>query len=262
MGDMTAHSRSRVLALDAMVAVVAPDNPGAQYLDPATGTGFFRSDHQLGRSWRSLTRRSRCTCPKPEPEWRWRSRIGCSERRKPGTGRKCAPLCAQQRAWPVLLWLIRLPLVWPALPNPAPARALTLTGRMRLFAVRQPTHHQDRRLSANLADVPVSARATSAETDAREFLRYMRSPAAQFVVRRSGFVDQAPEEISIKCARAIVLPMQSCQPDTEISLEQLQEMIQTLGPMSRLTTSFRFETGSTRPDAQSRANIAQLARAS
>ena len=31
--------------------------------------------------------------------------------------------------------------------------------------------------------------------------------------------------------------------------------------MARLTTSFRFETGSSRPDAQSRANIDQLARA-
>ncbi len=38
-------------------------------------------------------------------------------------------------------------------------------------------------------------------------------------------------------------------------------MVETLGPLARLSTSFRFETGSTRPDAQSRANIAQLARA-
>ena len=47
----------------------------------------------------------------------------------------------------------------------------------------------------------------------------------------------------------------------EIPLEELQRMITTLSPMARLTTSFRFETGSIRLDAQSRSNVQQLARA-
>jgi len=47
----------------------------------------------------------------------------------------------------------------------------------------------------------------------------------------------------------------------EVPLEELQRLITLLEPMQRLTTSFRFEAGSTRPDAQSRANISQLARA-
>lgn len=37
-------------------------------------------------------------------------------------------------------------------------------------------------------------------------------------------------------------------------------MVAILDSMTRLTTSFRFETGSARPDAQSRANVQQLAR--
>jgi len=95
---------------------------------------------------------------------------------------------------------------------------------------------------------------------AREFLAFTRGPAAQNVIRRVGFVDQAPEEISIdvqgnRFANAIT----TAGPET--SLQELQRMTATLTPMARLTTSFRFEAGSIRLDAQSRSNVQQLARA-
>jgi phosphate transport system substrate-binding protein len=95
---------------------------------------------------------------------------------------------------------------------------------------------------------------------AREFLAFTRGPAAQNVIRRAGFVDQAPEEISVeqqgnRFTNAITVA------GKEISLQELQRMTATLKPMSRLTTSFRFEAGSIRLDAQSRSNVQQLARA-
>lgn len=95
---------------------------------------------------------------------------------------------------------------------------------------------------------------------AREFLAFTRGPSAQNVIRRAGYVDQAPEEIAIdaqgnRFANAITVA------GTETSLEELQRMTATLTPMARLTTSFRFETGSIRLDAQSRSNVQQLARA-
>ena len=95
---------------------------------------------------------------------------------------------------------------------------------------------------------------------AREFLAFTRGPAAQIVIRRSGFVDQTPEEISVeeqgnRFANAI------SNAGTEITLGELQRMTSTLTPMARLTTSFRFEAGSIRLDAQSRSNVQQLARA-
>ncbi|MFK7837636.1 MAG: phosphate ABC transporter substrate-binding/OmpA family protein [Sulfitobacter sp.] len=95
---------------------------------------------------------------------------------------------------------------------------------------------------------------------AREFLAFTRGPGAQNVIRRAGFVDQSPEEISIeqqgnRFANAISAA------GTETLLEELQRMTATLYPMARLTTSFRFETGSIRLDAQSRSNVQQLARA-
>ena len=94
----------------------------------------------------------------------------------------------------------------------------------------------------------------------REFLSYLRDPSAQLVIRRAGFVDQAPEEVPIhnqgdRFANAIA------QAGDEIGLEELQRMVGFLAPLKRLTTTFRFETGSVRLDAQSRSNVQQLARA-
>ncbi|MEO1139742.1 MAG: phosphate ABC transporter substrate-binding/OmpA family protein [Pseudomonadota bacterium] len=94
----------------------------------------------------------------------------------------------------------------------------------------------------------------------REFLSYLKDPSAQLVIRRAGFVDQAPEEIAIneqgdRFANAIV------RAGTEIGLDELQRMVTTLAPLRRLTTTFRFEAGSARLDAQSRSNVQQLARA-
>lgn len=80
------------------------------------------------------------------------------------------------------------------------------------------------------------------------------------MIRRAGFVDQAPEEIGIneqgdRFANSIA------QAGEELGLEELQRMVSALTPLKRLTTTFRFEAGSARLDAQSRSNVAQLARA-
>jgi len=94
----------------------------------------------------------------------------------------------------------------------------------------------------------------------REFLIYLRDPSAQLVIRRAGFVDQAPEEIEINAqgdrfANAIL------RAGDEITLTELREMVQLLALLKRLTTTFRFEPGSVRLDAQSRSNVLQLAKA-
>ena len=95
---------------------------------------------------------------------------------------------------------------------------------------------------------------------ARSFLRYMRSPNAQIVIRRMGFVDQAPVEISLSAqgdrfSNAIV------SAGKEVSLLELQAMTKRLQGMKRLTTTFRFRGGSADLDPQSRSNAQQLARA-
>ncbi|MGX9352502.1 phosphate ABC transporter substrate-binding/OmpA family protein [Shimia sp. W99] len=95
---------------------------------------------------------------------------------------------------------------------------------------------------------------------ARDFLTYTRSPSAQIVIRRVGFVDQTAEEIPINLQGDRFVNAISVA-GTEVSLEELQRMTRTLSSLKRLTTSFRFQTGSTRLDAQSRSNVQQLARA-
>jgi len=95
---------------------------------------------------------------------------------------------------------------------------------------------------------------------ARDFLSYTRSASAQIIKRRAGFVDQAPEEIDLneqgdRFANAVRVL------EAEGDLAALKQMVERLAPLQRLSTSFRFEAGSTRLDAQSRSNVQQLAHA-
>ncbi len=95
---------------------------------------------------------------------------------------------------------------------------------------------------------------------ARDFLTYTRTGPAQIITRRAGFVDQAPEEIAINAqgdrfANAIRVA------EGEADLTALKRMVDTLTPLRRLSTSFRFEAGAARLDAQSRSNVQQLAHA-
>ncbi len=95
---------------------------------------------------------------------------------------------------------------------------------------------------------------------ADEFLAWMRGPQAQLVVRRAGFVDQGAVPISLdaqgqRFANAIVAAGE------DMPLAELQRMVRVLAARVRLSTSFRFEAGSTRLDAQSRSNLLALAQA-
>ena len=95
---------------------------------------------------------------------------------------------------------------------------------------------------------------------ARDFMAWLRSPEAQLVVRRAGFVDQGAVPIPLdaqgqRFANAIAAA------GDEMPLFELQRMVRVLATRVRLSTSFRFEVGSTRLDAQSRSNLLALAQA-
>jgi len=92
----------------------------------------------------------------------------------------------------------------------------------------------------------------------REFLSWLRTPQAQLVVRRSGFVDPAAVPIALsqqgqRFANAIALAGEG------VSLDELQRMVSVMKPRTRLSTTFRFEAGSSRLDAQSRSGLEDLA---
>ncbi len=93
---------------------------------------------------------------------------------------------------------------------------------------------------------------------AREFLKFARSPVAQSVVSRAGFVDQRLYQVPV-AEQGLRLVNAIVEAGEEISLEDLQRLVMSMDGTERLTLSFRFEPGGTVLDAHSRSNIELLA---
>ena len=93
---------------------------------------------------------------------------------------------------------------------------------------------------------------------AREFLSYIRSPTAQPVVERAGCVDLRLQEIPL-AQQGERLGNAIRAGGAEIALDELQRLVRRMQGTSRLSLSFRFEIGGTTLDAQSRSNAEILA---
>ncbi|MFL4469325.1 substrate-binding domain-containing protein [Tateyamaria armeniaca] len=257
MGDMTAANRSRVLALDAMVPIVSPSNPVDQISPQALAEVF------AGRitNWSVL---GGADAPISLHLPGARTGLGQSVEDKvmgPINLPFAEGIVRHDRAGDVVNAVLADPFAIgiASYAETGNGRALTLTGAcgFSLSAARGTIKTEDYPLTAPMFLYIPARRLPKV---ARELLAYMRGSSAQIVIRRAGFVDQAPEEVSIndqgyRFANAVT----SAGP--EVSLEELQRMTRTLYGMARLTTSFRFEAGSVRLDAQSRSNVQQLARA-
>ncbi len=94
----------------------------------------------------------------------------------------------------------------------------------------------------------------------REFLSYLRSDMAQMVIRRAGLVDQMPGEMPVE-AQGRRLANAILAAGEEIGLEELQEMARLMADYRRLSVTFRFRDGSSALDAPSLSNVALLAHA-
>ena len=255
LGDLSGPNRSRVLALDAIVPIVSPSNPvrsiSPQDLaqafagqitnwiglggpdapivlhvpDARTGLGQAVEDQLLGPANLDIT--------------------ADVTRHLRGLD-----LAAAVSVDPFALGLA-------SFAEAGNARTLALTGLCAhtLEASRRSIKTEDYPLTSPMFLYLPSRRLPKI---VRDFLAYTRGPAAQNVIRRAGFVDQAPEEVSVnEQGNRLVNAITAA--GVETSLEELQRMASTLAPMARLTTSFRFEAGSIRLDAQSRSNVEQLA---
>jgi len=255
LGDMRARGRMRVIALDALVPVVAPDNPLREITLPDLARVF------AGRvdNWRALGG--------PDAPIALHLRDRASGLGQATEQRLLDPLGAEP-AETVIRHHTDRALVEAVLADPfaigiasgsetGNAVPLGLSGQCG-FAVGAG------RLNAKTEDYPLTAPiflylpARRLPRVARDFLAWTRSSAAQLVIRRAGFTDQAPEEIPIavqgdRFANAIARAV------GETDLAELKRMVAFLRPMQRLSLTFRFEAGSATLDAQSRSNIAQLA---
>lgn len=93
----------------------------------------------------------------------------------------------------------------------------------------------------------------------QDWLEWLRTADAQRVVRRAGFVDRGVVPIPL-AQQGDRLVQALRQTGEAVSLAEMQAMIERLNGRYRLSTTFRFDPGSTRLDAQSRSNLLQLAR--
>ena len=95
---------------------------------------------------------------------------------------------------------------------------------------------------------------------AREFLTYLRSDAAQLVIRRVGLVNQIPGVSPVdvqgrRLAHAISLA------GDEVGIDTLKNMAGLMMDYDRLSVTFRFRGGSSALDAPSLSNVHLLAHA-
>ena len=95
---------------------------------------------------------------------------------------------------------------------------------------------------------------------ARDFLAFTRTPEAQLIVRRAGFVDQGAVPVPLD-AQGQRFVTAIAQAGPEVGLRDLQDMVRRLAPLTRQSLSFRFEAGSARLDAASRSGLLWLAAA-
>ncbi|SDD66854.1 substrate-binding domain-containing protein [Ruegeria marina] len=257
LGDMTDNNRSRVLALDAMVPVVAPTNPVQSISMPMLArvfAGEILNWAELGGPDAPIALHLPTSGSGlvQAVEDRLLAPVG---KTLPTDVIRHARSSELSRAVTIDPFAIGIA----SFAETGTARPLTLTGDcgFSLAATRRSIKTEDYPLNSPMFLYMPARRLPKV---AREFLAYMRSPAAQIVIRRAGFVDQAPELIPIatqgnRLANAIAAAGE------EVPLSELQRLIATVSGLQRLSLSFRFETGSSRPDAQSRTNIVQLAQA-
>ncbi|MCH2094034.1 MAG: phosphate ABC transporter substrate-binding/OmpA family protein [Rhodobacteraceae bacterium] len=256
LGDLQGANRSRVIALDALVPVVAASNPVNEITLGNLArvlSGQVANWAQLGGPDAPITvyMRDDASGLSQAIEDRVLRPVSASLVTEASRHETNAALARAISRDPFGLGIV-------SFSETGNAKPLALTGPCG-FALR-PT-----RRTIKTEDYPLTAPlfiylpARRLPLVARDFLTFTRSAPAQIVIRRAGFVDQAPEELPInlqgdRFANAISVA------ESAGGLKELKRMVDVLGPMKRLTTSFRFEPGSVRLDAQSRSNVQQLAR--
>jgi phosphate transport system substrate-binding protein len=93
---------------------------------------------------------------------------------------------------------------------------------------------------------------------AREFLDFLRTPAAQEVIAANGYVDRsATRQPMTADGLRLINAIQGAGDD--ITLADLKRLVNLMDGADRLSLTFRFEDGSSTLDPQSRDNLADLA---
>lgn len=93
---------------------------------------------------------------------------------------------------------------------------------------------------------------------AREFLEFLSYPQAQEAVAQAGYVDRLAERLPMTAdGLRLINAIQGAGAETK--LEDLKRLVDVMDGADRLSLTFRFEDGSSTLDAHSRENLADLA---
>ncbi len=254
LGDLAARGRARVIALDALVAIVSNQNP----VNDISMSDLLEVYSGKVTNWKTLGPQSAPISPYLRDLETGSGQFALRKLRVESGDQLAEDTRFESDGVDLSTGVSVDPFALGLVNRSASlnAKILTLTGSCgrSLRPTRRNIKTEDYPLTAPLFLYLPARRLPKV---ARDFLTYTRSPAAQLVIRRAGFVDQAPEEIDInfqgdRLANAFAVAGE------EVALTDSQNMISTLRKKKRLTTSFRFETGSVRLDAQSRSNVEQL----
>jgi phosphate transport system substrate-binding protein len=94
---------------------------------------------------------------------------------------------------------------------------------------------------------------------AREFLEFLSLPQAQTVIAAAGYVDRGPERQPMTAdGLRLINAIQGAGQET--TLDDLKRLVDVMDGADRLSLTFRFEDGSSTLDAHSQGNLADLAR--
>lgn len=138
------------------------------------------------------------------------------------------------------------------------ARALPLTGVCGMMLHASP-------LAIKAEDYPLTqplflhSPARRLPLRVQQFLDYAASAEAQVAIRGAGFIDQRPETLPADIQGGRLLRAIANAEGVQ-GLAELQRMGAAMEHTARLSTTFRFEPGSSTLDAQSRGNLVALAR--
>ena len=257
MGDLTDSKRSRVLALDAVVPIVSPENP-LRRIEPLDLARLFAGELS---NWSDLG----------GPDAPIALHLPSANT---GLGQAIEDRLLKPVQMEVALGAIRheptLDIAKAVASDPFAigiasfaetqnAQVVTLSGAcgFTLQATRRTIKTEDYPLTSPMFLYMPARRLPKI---GRDFVAFLRTSDAQNVIREAGFVDQIPELISMD-EQGLRLSNAIASAGEEVPLSELQRLVAALAPFDRLTTSFRFETGSARLDAQSRENVEQLAQA-
>lgn len=240
----------RTLALDALVPVVAPDNPVAEIssADLARAlSGEVDSWAQVGGPDMPLVLHALAAGSGVDAALA--ARLG----RDVAADVTHADLAALARAVAADPWALAVT----GRASAGAAKPITLTDKCGFPLLPTP-------LAVKAEDYPLAlpvyllAPKRRLPLMAREFLEFLSFPQAQAAIASAGFVDRAPERQPMT-ADGLRLLNAIQGAGAETTLEDLKRLADAMDGADRVSFTFRFEDGSTVLDAHSRDNLADLA---